>query len=29
MGLLDEIKRGVKNGAKVVVCPGYLFEEVV
>ena len=26
---LAQIKRGVKNGAKVIVCPGYLLEETV
>lgn len=26
---LDAIKRGVTNGAKVIVCPGYLLEEPV
>lgn len=26
---LSEIKRGVKNGAKVIVCPGYMFEEAI
>lgn len=26
---LQEIKRGVKNGAKVIVCPGYMLEETV
>ena len=26
---MEQIKRGVKNGAKVIVCPGYLFEETV
>lgn len=26
---LNEVKRGVKNGAKVIVCPGYLLEEAV
>lgn len=26
---LSEIKRGVDNGAKVIVCPGYLLEETV
>lgn len=28
-GYLDEIERGVDNGAKVIVCPGYLHEESV
>ena len=28
-GFLEEIKNGVKNGATVVLCPGYLFEETV
>lgn len=26
---LEEIKNGVKNGATVVICPGYMFEEAV
>lgn len=26
---LEEIKNGVKNGATMVICPGYMFEETV
>ncbi len=26
---LDEIKRGIKNGAQLIICPGYLLEETV
>ena len=26
---LDQVKRGVKNGAKIVICPGGLLEEAV
>lgn len=27
--ILTQVKRGVKNGAKVIVCPGYLLEDTV
>lgn len=26
---LKEVKKGVKNGAKLIICPGYLLEETV
>lgn len=27
--ILEQFKRGIKNGAKIIVCPGYLLEEAV
>jgi len=27
--ITEQIKRGVKNGAKIIICPGYLHEEAV